>query len=121
MRDFRYDFKHALIEEYKTYWDAFQDPNDPYCQLLTMDPLINDHFRNRKMQAKGFHGTTETRLLDQNTFWFITYAKSLKALSCINDIHQDEIDIICRKNRWEHHRKIIRLSDEHKTVDPLSV
>jgi len=121
MKDLRYDFKHALIEEYKTYWNAFQDPDDAYCELLMMDPLINDHFRNRKQQAKGFHGVTETRLLDQNTLWFITYAKSLKALSCINDIKQDEIDIICRKNRWESHRKIVSLKDDHKPVDPLTV
>ena len=61
----------------------------------------------------------EQILIDQNTFWFVIYAKNLKALSCIDDINQDEIDIVCNQNRWIHNRKIINLKDNNNSVDPL--
>jgi len=115
----RYDFGYALVEEYKTYWEGFQDPNDAYCAVEVMDDTLVHHFKNRKQQAMAFKGVTEQMLIDQNTFWFVIYAKSLKALSCIDNISQDDIDIICKQNRWIHNRKIINLKDNNNSVDPL--
>lgn len=115
----RYDFGYALVEEYKTYWDGFQNPNDAYCSVEAMDDKLIHHFKNRKQQAMGFQGATEKLLIDQNTLWFVMYSKNLKALSCIDDINQDEIDIVCNQNRWIHNRKIINLKDNNNSVDPL--
>lgn len=119
INDLRYDFGYALIEEYKTYWDGFQTPDEPYSLLMNLHEDILMHFKNRKQHAMAIRGVTERLLLDQNTFWFITYAKTLKGLSCIDDIHEDNISIICKKNRWIHSRKIICLKDNNNVVDPL--
>lgn len=118
--DFRRDNnRFVLIEEYKTYWDAFVDPNDAYSLVMQMDDLLLKHFVHRKQQAMGIQGKTELLLCDQNTLWFCVYGKSLKSLSCMFDINQDEIEIICKKNRWKHSRSIISLRDSNRQVDPL--
>ena len=119
INDLRYDFNYALIEEYKTYWDGFQDPNDPYCILLGLDESMMLHFKGRKQHALAVQGATEKILLDQNTLWFVTYANTLKALSCINDINEKEISLICEQNRWLHNRKIVNLKDNNTGIDPL--
>ncbi len=115
----RYDYGYALVEEFKTHWNGFQHPTDAYCAVEAMDDKLIHHFKTRKQQAIAFQGVTEQILIDQSTFWFVSYAKSLKALSCINDIDQDEIEIICKQNRWIHNRKIINLKDNNNSIDPL--
>ena len=119
INDLRYDWGYALIEEYRTYWDAFQDPDDCYTTLLQMDPIFSDHFKNRKQQAKGFNGKCDFILSDQNTFWFVTYSATLKALSIIHKIRQEELEIVCKKHRWNHERQIINLKDNNIGIDPL--
>ena len=37
MREFRKDYKYALVEEYKDYWNAYQDPNEFYSDLIGKD------------------------------------------------------------------------------------
>lgn len=119
INDLRYDFGYALIEEYKTYWDGFQDPNDPYSLLMGLDEEMLLHFKSRKQHAMAIKGATEKILLDQNTFWFITYSKTLKGLSCINDINEDTISLICEQNRWKHSRRIVSLKENNSVIDPL--
>jgi len=115
----RAEYKFVLIEEYKTYWDAFMDPNEAYTRVMQMDDVLLKHFVQRKQQAMGVNGKTELLLCDQNTFWFCVYGRSLKALSCMVDIDQEEIEIICKKNRWKHSRSIIDLRNNNRQVDPL--
>ena len=44
----RTDYKYALVEEYKTYWDAFQEPQEFYSRLISISEDVSTHFRLRK-------------------------------------------------------------------------
>ena len=103
----RNDLKYALIEEYKTYWNAYDNPNEFYSDILSMDSSMFEHFGQRRMSAKGMSGVTELRLLDQNTLWFVIYGKTKRALECLEVIKKDDIEFLGSKNRLEVKRKII--------------
>ena len=97
----RNDFKYALIEEYKTYWNAYDNPNEFYSDILSMDSSMFEHFAARRMSAKGMSAITELKLLDQNTLWFVMYGKTKRALECLESINQDKIEFLGQKNRLE--------------------
>ena len=103
----RNDFKYALIEEYKTYWNAYQDPNEFYADLLSISPFFSNHFKLRKDGVRGSGTKSELKLIDQNTLWLVLYGKTKRALTCIEDIRQEELTFRCQQNRIMHSRKII--------------
>lgn len=103
----RNDFKYALIEEYKTYWNAYDNPNEFYSDILSMDSSMFEHFGARRMSAKGMSAVCELRLIDQNTLWFVIYGKTKRALECLEVIKKDDIEFLGSKNRLEVKRKII--------------
>ncbi len=105
----RTDFKFALIEEYKTYWNAYQEANEFYSDLLGIGPEFTRHFFRRKQQAKGHTSITEIHLLDQNTLWFVTYGKTKRALECLIDFNEKDISRLAEDNRIVTERKIIPL------------
>ena len=55
----RNDFKYALIEEYKTYWNAYDNPNEFYSDILSMSNEMFEHFTARRMSAKGMSAVRE--------------------------------------------------------------
>ena len=108
----RNDFKFALVEEYKTYWNAYDNAKEFYSDILSMDPSMYEHFGQRRMAAKGQSGLCELRLLDQNTLWFVMYGKTKRALECLESINQDKVEFLGRKNRLEVKRKLIDLQNQ---------
>ena len=107
----RNDFKYALIEEYQTYWNAYDNPNEFYSDILSMDPIMLEHFTQRRMATKGMSGLCELKLLDQNTLWFVMYGKTKRALECIEHLKEDQIEFLGAKNRLNIKRKIIDLRE----------
>ena len=105
----RNDYKYALVEEYKTYWDAYQDPQEFYSQLISISEDISTHFRLRKDVIRGMNSKTEVQLVDQNTLWFIMYGKTKRALTCLEDQRQNDITHELKQHRIIHNRKIIPL------------
>ena len=108
----RNDFKFALVEEYKTYWNAYDNAKEFYSDILSMDPSMYEHFGQRRMAAKGQSGLCELRLLDQNTLWFVMYGKTKRALECLEGINEDKVEFLGRKNRLEVKRKLIDLQNQ---------
>ena len=108
--EFRKDYNWALIEEYKTYWNGYQNVNEFYSDLLGMEVIFNEHFMRRKMQAKGLLGITEVRLVDQNTIWFILYGKTKRSLECLESFNQDDLQYKCMKHRLHHSRNIVKIN-----------
>ena len=94
----RNDFKFAVVEEYKTYWNAYDNQNEFYSDLLSMDPSMYEHFGQRRMAAKGQSGICELRLLDQNTLWFVIYGRTKRALECLKVVKEDEIEFLGSKH-----------------------
>ena len=108
--EFRKDYNWALIEEYKTYWNGYQNVNEFYSDLLGMEVIFNEHFMRRKMQAKGLQGITEVRLVDQNTIWLILYGKTKRSLKCLESFNQDDLQYKCMKHRLHHSRNIVKIN-----------
>jgi len=107
---FRTDYKYALVEEYKNYWNGYQNANEFYSDLLTLDLVFNKHFTRRKMQAKGQSAITEIKLIDQNTIWFILYGRTKRALDCLKDYNEKDINYKCNQNRIISSRNIIKIT-----------
>ncbi len=105
----RTDFKYALVEEYQTYWNAYDNPNEFYSDILSMDPSMYEHFAARRLAAKGQNGLVELKLIDQNTLWFVMYGKTKRALDCLEVVNKDQINYLGSKNRLNVERKIIDL------------
>ena len=103
----RNDFKFALVEEYKTYWNAYDNAKEFYSDILSMDPSMFEHFGQRRMAAKGQNGLVEIRLLDQNTLWFVVYGKTKRSLMTIEGSREEELTFRCKQNRIIHSRKIV--------------
>jgi capsid portal protein len=110
MREFRKDFKFALVEEYRNYWNAYQNPNEFYSDLIGLEVLFNNHFLKRKAQAKGQQAVTELKLVDQNTLWFIMYGNTKRALDCLEGYNKDQLEYKCKSNRIIHTRNIVKIN-----------
>ena len=110
----RNDFKFALVEEYKTYWNAYDNAKEFYSDILSMDPSMFEHFGQRRLAAKGQKGLVEIRLLDQNTLWFVLYGRTKRALECLKVIKQDDIQYLGTKHRLMVSRKIIDCQSSDK-------
>ena len=103
----RKDYKYALVEEYKTYWNAYQNPNEFYSDLLGLGEYFSKHFKLRKDVVRGSGTKAEVKLIDQNTLWFVMYGKTKRALTCIENTRKAELTFRCEQNRIIHSRKII--------------
>ncbi len=103
----RKDYKYALVEEYKTYWNAYQNPNEFYSDLLGLGEYFSKHFKLRKDVVRGSNGKTDLFLIDQNTLWFVVYGKTKRSLMTIEGSREEELTFRCKQNRIIHSRKIV--------------
>ncbi len=109
----RNDFKFALVEEYRTYWNAYDNEKEFYSDILSMDPSMYEHFGQRRMAAKGQSGLCELRLLDQNTLWFVIYGRTKRALECLKVVNEQDVQFIGTKHRLMVNRKIIDCQNQN--------
>lgn len=107
---FNTKFKYALVEEYKNYWEGYQNVNEFYSDLLGLDVIYTQHFARRKMQSKGQSGLVEIKLIDQNTLWFIMYGKTKRALECLEVYNDEKIKENCKKHRIISSRNIVKIT-----------
>ena len=62
----RTDFKYALIDEYYTYWDAFDDRNMFYHKIVSSSAEVAMYLASKTTKARGSGGLVERRLYSQN-------------------------------------------------------
>lgn len=100
----RNDFKYALIDEYCTYWDAYDDLNNYYAKIISSSPEMNSYLMSKVRKIVGAGGTLEKVLYSQNQLWLVYYANNKKTLMAMDDFKkhdavknlQSNTKIICR-------------------------
>lgn len=81
----RTDFKYALIDEYYTYWDAFDDRNEFYHKIISSSADVTMYLASKNTKAKGSGGMVERRLYSQNELWIVYYSNNKKTLMAMNN------------------------------------
>ena len=102
----RNDFKYALIDEYCTYWDAFDNVNEFYHKVMSSNVEMTFYLTSKIKKVLGAHGVVEKVLYSQNQLWLVYYSNSKKTLTAMADFKrdkaikklQDETRFFCRSS-----------------------
>lgn len=86
----RNDFKYALIDEYCTYWDAFDDLNEFYHRVLSSCPEMTFYLSSKQKKAVGAQGLVEKILYSQNQLWIVYYSNNKRTLMAMSDFKKDK-------------------------------
>jgi uncharacterized protein YpbB len=87
----RTDFKYALIDEYYTYWDAFDNLLEFYGKLHSVDPAIFKYTMSKTEKIMGTSGKVQRSLYSQNEMWIVYYSNNKKVLEVIDNASSSEM------------------------------
>ena len=54
-----------------------------------------------------------TKILDQNTLWFVIYGRTKRALECLKVVNEQDVQFMGSKNRLMVNRKIIDCQNQN--------
>tara|TARA_R110000868_G_scaffold9000_9_gene45620 strand:- start:8060 stop:8419 length:360 start_codon:yes stop_codon:yes gene_type:complete len=81
----RTDFKYALIDEYYTYWDAFDDRHSFYRKIVSSSSEVALYLASKNTKACAAGGLVDRRLYSQNELWIVYYSNNKKTLTAMNN------------------------------------
>ena len=87
----RTDFKYALIDEYYTYWDAFDNIDEFYSKLHATDESVFKYTSSKTMKCNGNGGCVQRNLYSQNEMWVVYYHNDKKLLEVIDNASSSEM------------------------------
>ena len=96
----RTDFKYALIDEYYTYWDAFDNLPEFYAKLHAVDPSIFKYTISKTEKCTASKGCVQRNLYSQNEMWIVYYHNNKKALEVLNNADSSEMAEPLAKKRF---------------------
>lgn len=97
----RNDYKNALVDEYKTFWNGYDDENEFYADLLSLSPSLLDYLTSKTKKIVGADGLCEVHLNSQNQLYIIYYCDDKQFLDTINDLDiQKEINLELSEGRF---------------------
>tara|TARA_R110000744_G_scaffold176714_2_gene295543 strand:+ start:57 stop:401 length:345 start_codon:yes stop_codon:yes gene_type:complete len=87
----RTDFKYALIDEYYTYWDAFDNLPEFYSKLHSVDESVFRYTMSKTEKINGTVGVVQRSLYSQNEMWIVYYSDNKKVLEVIDNASSSEM------------------------------
>lgn len=87
---FRSDYKFALIDEYSTHWNGYEDEDEFYGDLLSSSTNLLQYLKTKNDKIIGTAGWTEMYLNSQNQLYIIYYSNDKQYLETIDDLHLQE-------------------------------
>jgi len=85
----RNDFKYALIDEYCTYWDAYDNLNEMYHKVMSSSNEMTMYLISKQKKIIGAQGLLEKILYSQNQLWIVYYSNNKKTLTAMSDFKKD--------------------------------
>lgn len=87
----RTDFKYALIDEYYTYWDAFDNLPEFYSTLHAVDETVFKYTISKTEKCTSTTGCVQQKLYSQNEMWIVYYHNDRKILEVIDNASSSEM------------------------------
>ena len=110
----RTDFKYALIDQYTTYWNAFDNTQEFYSDVMATDKACFKYTMAKTNKIKGLGGTVSQVIYSQNELWVIHYADRKDALEAIDNITSSDVVEPLEKKRYTVASKIVDLKRAHR-------
>lgn len=103
----RSDYKYALIDEYYTYWNAFDNPEEFYGELVALDQSVIKHFMSKTSKVLGTKGIVSRVIYSQNELWVVYYSNNKKQLQVVDDASKSPIKDVLEENRFGVRSKVV--------------
>ena len=103
----RTDFKYALIDQYTTYWNAFDNTQQFYSHMMSTDQACFKYTMSKTNKVKGLGGIVSQVIYSQNELWVIHYANRKDGLEAIDNIATSPLVEPLEKKRYTVASKII--------------
>lgn len=85
----RNDYKYALIKEFSTYWDAFDNVDEMYLSLIQSHKDLPEYFSSKNRGIVYSSGVVEKIIYSQNQLWIVYYSQFKKTLTAMRDFKKD--------------------------------
>lgn len=103
----RSDYKYALIDEYYTHWNAYNNPDEFYGDLASLDLSVIKYLMSKTSKIIGTKGIVSKVIYSQNELWVVYYSNEKKVLEVINDVEDSTINEVLNDNRFGVRSKIV--------------
>ena len=103
----RSDYKYALIDEYYTHWNAYNNPEEFYANLASLDLSVIKYLMSKTSKIIGTKGIVSKAIYSQNELWVIYYSNEKQVLEVINDVEGSTINKVLDDNRFGVRSKIV--------------
>lgn len=103
----RTDYKYALIDEYYTHWNAFDNPEEFYGELISLDLSVIKYLISKTSKVVGTKGIVSKAIYSQNELWVVYYSNIKKNLKVIDDASKSPINDVLERNKFGVRSKIV--------------
>ena len=103
----RSDYKYALIDEYYTHWNAFDNPEEFYGELISLDLSVIKYLTSKISKVVGTKGIVCKYIYSQNELWVVYYSNIKKNLKVIDDASESPLRDVLDKNKFGVRSKIV--------------
>ena len=69
----RTDYKYALIDQFQTYWNAFDNTEEFYSDIMATDEKLLKYTISKTKKVRGIKGFVSKVIYSQNELWMIYY------------------------------------------------
>lgn len=103
----RTDYKYALIDQFQTYWNAFDNTEEFYSDIMAVDPELLKYTISKTKKVRGTQGFVSKVIYSQNELWMIYYSDRKDALEAVDNIDKSKIVEPLEKKRYNVSSRIV--------------
>jgi hypothetical protein len=103
----RTDYKYALIDQYTTYWNAFDNTEEFYGDVIGTDEAVFKYTLSKTKKVIGIDGLVSQCIYDQNSLWIVYYNDRKEALEAIDNIDKSKVVQPLADRRYEVQSRIV--------------
>ena len=82
----RTDYKYVLIDEYTTDWNAFDNTDEFYTDVVSTHQDVLKYTISKSKKIIGNDGLVSKTIYDQNNLWVMYYFNNKEGLEAIDNI-----------------------------------
>lgn len=109
----RNDYKYALVDEYRTFWNAYDNPNEFYHDVMSSSDEMTHYLMSKTRKILGANGVVERIIYSQNELWLVYYCNNKRTLKAMCDFDRNEaVQKLQRETRFVCRGEILDLTKE---------
>lgn len=106
----RTDYKYVLIDEYTTHWNAFDNTDEFYTDVVSTHQDVLKYTISKSKKIIGNDGLVSKTIYDQNNLWVMYYFNNKEGLEAIDNIDKSQVVEPLSEKRYQVSSKIVNLS-----------